>query len=194
MVLEGGSIAVDGAGLLVTTERCLLNPNRNPAMTRAEIEDDAARAPRRRSHRVARRRDRRGRRHRRSRRQRRRVHARPARRCSRAATTESNPNHAIAARQPTAPRKPRASKWSRSPCCRTHASGASRLLPVPVRESLRGQRRGAGADERRSGADADDARDHRRGVSPAATSSRCRARCSRTAAAACTASPSRFPA
>ena len=38
MVLEGGSIAVDGAGILVTTERCLLNPNRNPDMTRAEIE------------------------------------------------------------------------------------------------------------------------------------------------------------
>ena len=38
MVLEGGSIAVDGAGVLVTTERCLLNPNRNPTMTRAEIE------------------------------------------------------------------------------------------------------------------------------------------------------------
>jgi agmatine deiminase len=38
MVLEGGSIAVDGAGLLVTTERCLLNKNRNPEMTRAEIE------------------------------------------------------------------------------------------------------------------------------------------------------------
>ena len=39
MVLEGGSIAVDGAGLLVTTERCLLNQNRNPTMRRAEIEE-----------------------------------------------------------------------------------------------------------------------------------------------------------
>jgi agmatine deiminase len=38
MVLEGGSIAIDGAGTLVTTERCLLNPNRNPRMSRAEIE------------------------------------------------------------------------------------------------------------------------------------------------------------
>jgi agmatine deiminase len=38
MVLEGGSVAVDGAGTLVTTERCLLNPNRNPQMSRAEIE------------------------------------------------------------------------------------------------------------------------------------------------------------
>jgi agmatine deiminase len=38
MVLEGGSIAVDGAGTLVTTEQCLLEPNRNPAMTRREIE------------------------------------------------------------------------------------------------------------------------------------------------------------
>jgi agmatine deiminase len=38
MVLEGGSIAIDGAGTLVTTERCLLNPNRNPKMSRAEIE------------------------------------------------------------------------------------------------------------------------------------------------------------
>jgi agmatine deiminase len=38
LVLEGGSIAMDGNGLLVTTERCLLNPNRNPGATRANIE------------------------------------------------------------------------------------------------------------------------------------------------------------
>ena len=38
MILEGGAIDVDGAGLLVTTEQCLLNSNRNPHMTRADIE------------------------------------------------------------------------------------------------------------------------------------------------------------
>jgi agmatine deiminase len=37
-VLEGGSIDVDGTGLVVTTEQCLLNPNRNPGLTRADIE------------------------------------------------------------------------------------------------------------------------------------------------------------
>ncbi|WP_019831092.1 agmatine deiminase family protein [Sphingomonas sp. PR090111-T3T-6A] len=37
-VLEGGAIDTDGTGLVVTTEQCLLNPNRNPDMTRAEIE------------------------------------------------------------------------------------------------------------------------------------------------------------
>lgn len=41
-VLEGGSIAVDGVGLLVSTERCLLNPNRNPGIGRAEIEERLA--------------------------------------------------------------------------------------------------------------------------------------------------------
>ncbi len=37
-VLEGGAIEVDGTGLGVTTEACLLNPNRNPHMDRAEVE------------------------------------------------------------------------------------------------------------------------------------------------------------
>ena len=36
-VLEGGGIDVDGTGLCVTTEDCLLNPNRNPSLTRADI-------------------------------------------------------------------------------------------------------------------------------------------------------------
>jgi agmatine deiminase len=39
LVLEGGSIAVDGEGTLIATEQCLLHPNRNPDLTRAEIED-----------------------------------------------------------------------------------------------------------------------------------------------------------
>jgi agmatine deiminase len=38
MVLEGGSIDVNGRGTLLTTEACLLNPNRNPGLERAEIE------------------------------------------------------------------------------------------------------------------------------------------------------------
>jgi agmatine deiminase len=38
LVLEGGSIHVDGEGTLLTTEQCLLNPNRNPELTKAEIE------------------------------------------------------------------------------------------------------------------------------------------------------------
>jgi agmatine deiminase len=38
LILEGGSIDVNGEGVLLTTEQCLLNPNRNPAVSRAEIE------------------------------------------------------------------------------------------------------------------------------------------------------------
>jgi len=38
MVLEGGSLDVNGRGDLLTTEQCLLNPNRNPHLSRAQIE------------------------------------------------------------------------------------------------------------------------------------------------------------
>jgi agmatine deiminase len=39
IIMEGGSIEVNGAGTLITTEACLLNRNRNPQLGRAEIEE-----------------------------------------------------------------------------------------------------------------------------------------------------------
>jgi len=38
IVLEGGSIHVDGEGTVLTTEECLLSPGRNPQLSREEIE------------------------------------------------------------------------------------------------------------------------------------------------------------
>jgi agmatine deiminase len=38
IVMEGGSIEVNGQGTLLTTESCLLNPNRNPHLTKEQIE------------------------------------------------------------------------------------------------------------------------------------------------------------
>jgi agmatine deiminase len=39
MILEGGAIEVNGAGALLTTEGCMLNPNRNPELSRTQIEE-----------------------------------------------------------------------------------------------------------------------------------------------------------
>jgi agmatine deiminase len=38
LVLEGGAIHVDGEGTLLTTEECLLNPNRNPHLDKGQLE------------------------------------------------------------------------------------------------------------------------------------------------------------
>ncbi|MED5296793.1 MAG: agmatine deiminase family protein [Pseudomonadota bacterium] len=39
IVMEGGALETDGQGTLLTTEACLLNPNRNPDLSRQQVED-----------------------------------------------------------------------------------------------------------------------------------------------------------
>lgn len=41
-ILEGGALDGDGTGLVATTEQCLLNPNRNPTLSRSDIEQRLA--------------------------------------------------------------------------------------------------------------------------------------------------------
>ena len=43
LVAEGGGVTVDGEGTVITTESCFLNPNRNPAWSKAEIEVELCR-------------------------------------------------------------------------------------------------------------------------------------------------------
>ena len=144
----------------------------------------------RRADRLARRRHRRGRRHRRSRRQRRRVHRARARAAA-GLRRSDNPNHAIAADNRRRLERPE-SRSSRSRCCRTPTVGG-RARPGSVRElyalngAVRGARRPATPPTRRCSRSSASS-------TPAARSWRSRVPCSRTAAVACTASPSRCPA
>jgi len=43
LVAEGGAISVDGEGTIITTESCLLNPNRNPGWSRADVDAELCR-------------------------------------------------------------------------------------------------------------------------------------------------------
>jgi len=44
LCLEGGALHVDGEGTVLTTESCALNPNRNPGLSRAEVERELCEA------------------------------------------------------------------------------------------------------------------------------------------------------
>lgn len=43
LVAEGGAITVDGEGTVITTESCLLNPNRNPGWSKKEVSEELCR-------------------------------------------------------------------------------------------------------------------------------------------------------
>jgi agmatine deiminase len=43
LIMEGGSLESDGRGTILTTAECLLGPNRNPHLSRAEVEEELAR-------------------------------------------------------------------------------------------------------------------------------------------------------
>lgn len=43
LVMEGGGIEVDGQGTAICTESCILNPNRNPGKTKADVEAELKR-------------------------------------------------------------------------------------------------------------------------------------------------------
>ncbi len=188
MVLEGGSIAVDGRGTLVTTERCLLNPNRNPDLDRAGIEtvlraclgvdrivwlaDAIAEDDGTDGHvdNVV-------------------AFTPDGTALVQGCDDDTNPNAAIAARQRAASARSRARcrRDAGPPLRRVRRPGAAR----PLREPLRRQRLRRGPGERPSVRSRLRSRSSASTI-PGVTSSRFRASCSRTAVAACIASPSRY--
>ena len=189
-VLEGGAITVDGAGTLVTTEQCLLHPNRNPSMSRADIEAALARLARASSGSSGWRRD-----------------------WSRTATpTATSTTCSRSSRPASVCSRGRPTPRARTLRCWPTPAAASR----PPASGDHGDRRPAGGERRRARrrraplnlyqcngggvivpvAEADEVPpaprwQRSRPRCPAARSSACPGRCWPTAAAGCTASPSR---